>query len=96
MPRPTSRLLPALTLIALAVLSSTSATALPQTVTVRAAAESQEAPPGLFARIWDRLSTIWMTGSGLEPNGAGTNAGPGTEPVAAGSSDIGSVLEPNG
>jgi hypothetical protein len=96
MPRPTSRLFPALTLIALALLSSTSATALPRAATARAAAESQEAAPGLFARVWDVLSSLWTTGSGLEPNGTGTNAGPGTDPDAAGAGDIGSVLEPNG
>jgi hypothetical protein len=97
MPRPTSRLLlSALALVALVVLSSTHATALPHAATVRPAAGPQEAAPGLFARIWDILSSIWTTGSGLEPNGAGTSAGPGADPAAAGSGDIGSILDPNG
>lgn len=96
MPRLPSRLLvPALTLIALLFLTPTHATALPLGTILSSAAESPEATPGLFSRLWGFLSAVWANGPGLEPNGATAGAASGSEPNAA-TGDNGSILEPNG
>jgi hypothetical protein len=91
MSRLRSRLLvPALALVALAVLIPVPATALPQGEAVHSAVERREAIPGRFSQLWSLLSVLWSkTGSGLEPDG-------GPKPTATGSSDNGSGLEPDG
>jgi len=95
MPRnPTRPLLPTLALLALTFLTPTLATALPQSPSLRSAAERLEAAPGLFTKFWDLLSAVWMNGSALEPDGA--NAGPSTDPNAGTTGDTGPGLEPNG
>ena len=96
MSRNATRLPIALALLALVFLSPTLATAFPQGAILSSAAERPEATPGLFSTIWDLFSAVWTIGSVLEPNGAGTNTGPGTDPNAAGSRDTGSGLDPNG
>ncbi len=94
MPRNLTRpVLPALILIALVLLTPTLATALPQGVTIRSAAECAEAAPSLFANLWGFLSAVWAIGSGLEPDGV--NAALGCEPNSTGG-DTGSGLDPNG
>jgi hypothetical protein len=94
MPRHPPRLLiPALALITLIVLSPSLATALPLGATLRSAAESPEATPGLFSRLWGFLTAIWENGSILDPNG--TNAASGPDPTTA-TTDNGSGLEPDG
>jgi len=91
MSRLRSRLLvPALALVALALLIPAPATALPQGEAVHSAVERREAIPGGFSQLWSLLSALWAdTGSGLEPDG-----GPG--PAAASSGDNGSILDPDG
>ena len=93
MPRRPKRLLvPALALIALAVLFPALTTAAPhQGEAVRAPAAHHEAGPSLFAQLRSLLAVLWETGSGLEPNGGKPGA-----PNATTSGDNGSILEPNG
>ncbi len=88
----TRLLLPTLALIALTLLTPTLATAFPQGATLRSAAERPDATPGLLDKLWDLLSAVWTTGSGLDPNGAAS----GIEPSAASTGDTGSILDPNG
>lgn len=92
MPRSPSRLLPALALVTLVLVSPTRATALPQSATLRSVAEHSEGP-GLISRLWDVLFAVWTTGSILDPDGP--NAG-GAEPIEANSGDTGSGLDPDG
>jgi len=95
MPRPPSRLLiPTLALIALLFLTPTLATAFPQGAPLRSAAERPVVAPGLFSQLWELLSAVWATGSGLEPNGG--TAAPGAEPNSGTPGDNGSGLDPDG
>jgi len=101
MPRCSTRpLVPVLTLLALILLIPALATAQPHHGgAVLSAAESPGAGLSLVAKLRNRLSGLWAkTGSGLDPNGAGTSAssGPGTEPNPASPGDTGSGLDPDG
>lgn len=98
MSRLLSRLLvPALALIAFISLTPTYAAALPLGTTFLSAAESPEAVPGLFSKLWGLLSAVWANGSALEPDGAnvGPSSGSGTDPDTA-TGDNGPGLDPNG
>jgi hypothetical protein len=88
--------LPTLTLLALLLVAPTLATAHPLEKATRAAVEHSAAAPDFLSRLWDLLSAVWATGSGLDPNGSDVSSGPGTGPGAASSGDTGSILDPNG
>ena len=94
MPRIPTRLL-TLPLLGLLILSPTFATAQPQGKAVLSASERPEAGPNFLSRLSSLLSTVWATGSILDPDGSGANSGPGTNPNVA-TGDTGSGLDPDG
>jgi hypothetical protein len=96
-PYPKPHRIPVLALTAIIFLLPALATAQPhpREAAFAAAAAQPEAGPSLLAKIRSLLSVLWAdTGSGLDPNGAGSRTS--VMPGATITGDTGSILDPDG